>query len=173
MAAAKGWSHISLATLDLDTTRAFYEGILGFKAVRCDTIKVKEGGEIRHVFFDTGNKQLLAFMEPRGVPGAPVEFDGGLNRPLGMPEGVYHFAFEAGSAEELDMKRAELIRKGVKVTPVVDHEWAKSIYFKDPNGLLLEFSYLTREFNSDDSVMQLRFEMSVREESPITDFRDH
>jgi hypothetical protein len=34
-------------------------------------------------------------------------------------------------------------------------------------------SYLTREFNSDDSVMQLRFEMSFREESPITDFRDH
>ena len=173
MAAAKGWSHISLATLDMNTTRAFYEDILGFKAVRCDTIKVKEGGEIRHVFFDTGNKQLLAFMEPRGVPGAPTEFDGGLNRPLGMPEGVYHFAFEAGSAEELDAKRAELIRKGVKVTPVVDHEWAKSIYFKDPNGLLLEFSYLTREFNSDDGVMQLRFEMSFTEESPITDFRDH
>lgn len=173
MTAAKGWSHVSLATLDMDTTRAFYEGILGFTAVRCDTIKVKEGGEIRHVFFDTGNKQLLAFMEPRGVPGAPTEFDGGLNRPLGMPEGVYHFAFEAGSAEELDAKRAELIRKGVKVTPVVDHEWAKSIYFKDPNGLLLEFSYLTREFTSDDRVMQLRFEMSFREDSPITDFRDH
>jgi catechol 2,3-dioxygenase-like lactoylglutathione lyase family enzyme len=173
MAAAKGWSHISLATLDMNTTRAFYEGILGFKAVRCDTIKVKEGGEIRHVFFDTGNKQLLAFMEPRDVPGAPTEFDGGLNRPLGMPEGVYHFAFEAGSAEELAAKRAELISKGVKVTPVVDHEWAKSIYFKDPNGLLLEFSYLTREFNTDDGVMQLRFEMSFAEESPVTDFRDH
>lgn len=173
MAAAKGWSHISLATLDMDTTRAFYEGILGFKAVRCDTIKVKEGGEIRHVFFDTGNKQLLAFMEPRGIPGAPTEFDGGLNRPLGMPEGVYHFAFEAGSAEELDAKRAELIHKGLKVTPVVDHEWAKSIYFKDPNGLLLEFSYLTRPFNSDDGVMQLRFEMSLLDDSPLTDFRDH
>ena len=96
---------------------------------------MKEGGQIRHVFFATGQGQLLAFMEPRGVPGVPVEFDGGLNRPLGMPEGVYHFAFEAGSQAELEAKRAELIRKGVKVTPVVDHEWAKSIYFKDPNAL--------------------------------------
>jgi glyoxylase I family protein len=170
--ASKGWSHISLATLDMSATRAFYEGVLGFKAVRCDVIKVKEGGEIRHVFFDTGHKQLLAFMEPRGVPGAPVEFDGGLNRPLGMPEGVYHFAFEAGSQADLDAKRAELIAKGVKVTPVVDHEWAKSIYFKDPNGLLLEYSYLTRAFNDDDSIMQARFEMSLIDASPLTDFRD-
>lgn len=168
----KGWSHISLATLDMNATRAFYENVLGFKAVRCDIITVKEGGEIRHVFFDLGQNQLLAFMEPRGVPGAPVEFDGGLNRPLGMPEGVYHFAFEAGSPAELDAKRSELLAKGVKVTPVVDHEWAKSIYFKDPNGLLLEYSCLTRGFNADDGVMQPRFEMSLFEDSPITDFRD-
>ncbi len=170
--AGKGWSHISLATLDMNATRAFYEGVLGFKAVRCDIIAVKEGGEIRHVFFQTGHKQLLAFMEPRGIPDAPVEFDGSLNRPLGMPEGVYHFAFEAGSHAELEAKRAELIGKGVRVTPIVDHEWAQSIYFKDPNGLLLEYSYLSRELNEDDGVMQPRFEMSLIEESPLTDFRD-
>ena len=69
-------------------------------------------------------------------------------------------------------KRTELIGKGVKVTPVVDHEWAKSIYFKDPNGLLLEYSYQTREFNADDGLMQPRFEISVFDASPVTDFRD-
>jgi catechol 2,3-dioxygenase-like lactoylglutathione lyase family enzyme len=168
----KGWSHVSLGTLDMDVTREFYEGKLGFKAVRCDIITVKEGGEIRHVFFDTGQGQLLAFMEPRGVPGAPVEFDGGLNRPLGMPEGVYHFAFEAGSPSELEAKRAELIAKGIKVTPVVDHDWAKSIYFKDPNGLLLEYSCITRPFTADDGVMQVRFAMSLFADSPLVDFRD-
>jgi catechol 2,3-dioxygenase-like lactoylglutathione lyase family enzyme len=169
---ARGWSHVSLATLDLDATRAFYEGVLGFKAVRCDIITVKEGGKVRHVFFDTGYGQLLAFMELRGVPGVPGEFDGGLNRPLGMPEGVYHFAFEAGSQAGLEAKRAHLIGNGVKVTPVVDHEWARSIYFKDPNGLLLEYSYVCRQFVADDGVMQPRFEMSLFEASPITDFRD-
>jgi catechol 2,3-dioxygenase-like lactoylglutathione lyase family enzyme len=40
----RGFSHIGLSTLDLDRTRDFYENILKFKAVRCDTIKVKEGG---------------------------------------------------------------------------------------------------------------------------------
>ncbi|MBM4267046.1 MAG: VOC family protein [Deltaproteobacteria bacterium] len=172
MTRGKGWSHISLATLDMNATRAFYEGILGFKAVRCDQIKVKEGGEIRHVFFDTGAGQLLAFMEPR-ITGGPTEFDGSLNRPLGMPDGVYHFAFEAGDEAELNARRADLIAKGVKVTPVVDHEWAKSIYFKDPNGLMIEFSYITRDFTEDDGRMQPRFEMSLFDHSPITDFRDH
>ena len=61
----KGFSHIGLSTLDLDKTREFYEDILGFKPVRCDTIKIKEGGEIRHIFFDTGRDQLLAFMEAK------------------------------------------------------------------------------------------------------------
>ena len=172
MTSGKGWSHVNLGTLDIGATRAFYEGILGFKVVRCDIIKVKEGGEIHHVFFDTGQKQLLAFMSPRGVPGAPTEFVGGINSQMGMPEGVYHFAFEAGSPAELAAKRSELIARGVKVTPVVDHEWADSIYFKDPNGLLLEYSYQKREFNDDDGIMQVRFEMSFGEESPITDFRD-
>ena len=167
----QGWSHVGLTTLDMDRTLAFYEGVLGFRPVRCDIIKVKEGGEIRHVFFDTGAGQLLAFMEPR-IDGGPKEFDASLNRPLGMPDGVYHFAFEAGDEAELNARRAELIAKGVKVTPVVDHEWAKSIYFKDPNGLMIEFSYITRDFTDDDGLMQPRFEMSLFDHSPITDFRD-
>lgn len=168
----KGWSHVGLSTLNMDKTRAFYEDILGFKAVRCDTIKVTEGGAIRHVFFDTGQGQLLAFMEARGVPGVPIEYDAGINRGLGVPEAFYHFAFEAGTPEDVEAKRAQLIAKGVKVTPVVDHEWAKSIYFKDPNGLLLEYCAYTRALNDDDAHMQVRFEMSLTGPSPITDMRD-
>ena len=50
----KGFSHIGLSTLDLDKTRDFYEYILGFKVVRCDIIKFKQGGNIRHMFVDIG-----------------------------------------------------------------------------------------------------------------------
>ena len=78
----KGFSHIGLSTLDLDKTREFYEDILGFKPVRCDTIKIKEGGRIRHIFFDTGRDQLLAFMEAKDIPDVPVEYDAGFNRDL-------------------------------------------------------------------------------------------
>jgi hypothetical protein len=107
------------------------------------------------------------------VPGIPAEYDAGINRGLGVPEAFYHFAFEIGSVEALEAKRAELIAKGVKVTPVVDHEWMKSIYFKDPNNLLLEFACTTRALADDDAVMQLRFTASVKGRSPVTDFRDH
>src|SRR5229473_4645598 len=66
--APRGFSHIGLATLVLDKTREFYEGVLGFKPVVADTIKVEEGGNLRHIFFDIGRDQLIAFLEPRGVP---------------------------------------------------------------------------------------------------------
>jgi catechol 2,3-dioxygenase-like lactoylglutathione lyase family enzyme len=167
----RGFSHVGLATLDLDKTRDFYERVLGFRAVRCDTMEVKEGGRIRHVFFDTGHGQTIAFMEPRGVPGVPVEYDTGINRGLGVPDAFYHFAFEIGSVEALEAKRAELIAKGVRVTPIVDHEWMKSIYFKDPNGLMLEFACQTRQLGEDDARMQVRFVVSLAERSSVTDFR--
>lgn len=153
----RGYSHIGLSTLDLDRTRAFYEGILGMRAVRCDTIEVKEGGRIRHIFFDVGEGQLIAFMEPRGVPGIPAEYDAGINRGLGVPDAFYHLAFEVGSVEALEAKRAELLARGVAVSPVVDHEWMKSIYFNDPNGLTLEFACTTRQLGPEDTEMQVRF----------------
>jgi catechol 2,3-dioxygenase-like lactoylglutathione lyase family enzyme len=159
----KGFSHIGLSTLDLDKTREFYEGVLGFKPVRCDIINIKEGGRIRHIFFDTGRDQLLAFMEARGVPGVPAEYDAGINRGLGVPSAFYHFAFEVGTEAALSEKRDELRAKGVTVTDVVDHDWAKSIYFKDPNGMQLEYCTYTRELNEDDAKMQPRFELSVRD----------
>jgi catechol 2,3-dioxygenase-like lactoylglutathione lyase family enzyme len=159
----KGFSHIGLSTLDLDKTRDFYENTLGFKPVVCDIIKVKEGGQIRHIFFDTGRDQLIAFMEARGVDGIPAEYDTSIARGLGVPPAFYHFAFEAGSEAALKTKREELIGKGVEVTDVVDHTWAKSIYFKDPNGIMLEYCCLTREFNANDARMQERFELSAKD----------
>lgn len=157
----KGFSHVGLSTLDLDRTREFYENVMGFRAVRCDTIKIKEGGRIRHVFFDTGRDQLISFMEARDVPGVPAEYDAGINRGLGVPSAFYHFAFEAGSEAALLAKRQELIDKGVKVTDVVDHGWCKSIYFADPNRIQLEYCAYSRELNEDDATMQVRFEASI------------
>ena len=158
----RGFSHIGLSTLDLDKTRDFYENVLGFKPVRCDVIRVKEGGRIRHIFFDTGRDQLIAFMEARGVAGIPAQYDAGITGGLGVPSAFYHFAFEAGSEAALLDKRQELIAKGVNVTEVVDHDWAKSIYFKDPNGVQLEYCCFTRNLTDDDARMQERFEMTVR-----------
>jgi catechol 2,3-dioxygenase-like lactoylglutathione lyase family enzyme len=153
----RGFSHIGLSTLNLDKTREFYEGVLGFKPVVADTIKIEEGGRLRHIFFNVGRDQLIAFLEPNGVPDVPAKYDAGINRGLGVPAGFYHFAFEAGSAAALAEKRDELRAKGVETTDVVDHGWAQSIYFKDPNGLSLEYSCMVRHLTEDDARMQERF----------------
>ena len=157
-----GFSHLGLATRDMEATLDFYQNTLGFRAVRCDILKVAEGGEIQHVFFDTGGGQMIAFMGPREVEGIPADYDAGINAGLGLPDGMIHFAFEAGSPEALAAKRAELLEKGVRVTGIVDHEWCRSIYFKDPNGIDLEYCCVTRELGDDDARMQVRAEISTR-----------
>ena len=158
----KGFSHIGLSTHDLDATRDFYEKVLGFEVVRCDVIKIRQGGFIRHMFVDVGRDQLIAFMEPNDIPGLPTDFDTGINRGLGIPGIFYHFAFEAGSVDALNAKRAELIGKGVGVTDIVDHDWAMSIYFSDPNGISLEYCCLTRDIGTEDDVtFQERLERSI------------
>ena len=117
----RGFSHVGLATRDMEATRAFYENVLGFEPLRCDILKVTEGGVIHHVFYDTGGGQMLAFMGPEGIEGFP-DFDAGINRGLGLPDGMIHFAFEAGSDLDLEAKRRELIDKGVKVSEVRTHD---------------------------------------------------
>ena len=93
----RGVSHIGLATLDVDRTRAFYEDVLGFPMVVSEQMDFEEGGRIRHAFFDCGDGQLLAFMEPRDIKGLRAEFDAGINRGLGVPDMFYHFAFDVPS----------------------------------------------------------------------------
>jgi catechol 2,3-dioxygenase-like lactoylglutathione lyase family enzyme len=153
----RGFSHIGLSTLDLDKTRAFYEGVLGFEPVVSDTITIEEGGRLRHLFFDIGRDQLIAFLEPEGVPGIPAHYDAGINHGLGVPAAFYHFAFEAGSAAALAEKRDELRDKGVEVTDIVDHGWAQSIYFKDPNGLSLEYCCMVGDRPAGEAMMQGAF----------------
>ncbi len=100
----KGFSHIGLSTLDLDKTREFYEGVLGFKPVRCDTITVKEGGKIRHIFFDTGRDELIAFMEAKGIDGIPAEYDAGIM----TPASTAGWAYRAPSTTSLSRPAARL-----------------------------------------------------------------
>src|ERR1700761_8276077 len=108
----KGFSHIGLATLDIKTTRAFYEGVMGFKVVVDERIKIAEGGSVRHVFFDIGRGQMLAFMEARDVAGVPARYDAGINEGLGVPASFYHFAFEAGAPAALTARRDALRAQG-------------------------------------------------------------
>jgi catechol 2,3-dioxygenase-like lactoylglutathione lyase family enzyme len=153
----QGFSHIGLSTHDLDKTRAFYEGVLGFKPVVAHTITIEDGGHLRHMFFDVGGGQLIGFLEPNGVSDIPAKYDAGINRGLGVPAGFYHFAFEAGSTAELAQKRDELRGKGVETTEIVDYGSAQSIYFKDPNSISLEYSCLVGNRPETGALMHSEF----------------
>ena len=145
----RGLHHIGVATHDMESTLDFYEKVLGFPAVVCEMIEPEGGGAIRHAFFDAGGGELFAFMEAHDVEGVAPDFDAGINRGLGTGSGMYHFAFAVADEQELARKHADLEAKGVAVRGIVDHGWCKSIYFRDPNFLQLEFCCLTDELGEE------------------------
>jgi glyoxylase I family protein len=158
-----GFHHVDLGTRDMKATRAFYEGVLGFPLVRADLIEIGDKGRMQHFFFDVGRGQLIGFMSGEDVVGYPADFDPSINKGLGLPPGVYHFAFNADSLETLEAMKTDLEAHGVAVRGPVDHEgWCQSIYFLDPNGLQLECCHLTRPLEADDAVPQVRFRLEGR-----------
>ncbi len=158
MLKTRGFNHIDLGTKDMAATRAFYEGVLGFPLVRADLVELGTRGRMKHYFFDAGSGQLIGFMSGEHVNGYPKEFDAGINAGLGLAQGVYHFAFDAETENDLERIKQHLVAHGIEVRGPVDHEgWSKSIYFVDPNGLQLEVCHLLRRFTEDDAVPRVRF----------------
>jgi catechol 2,3-dioxygenase-like lactoylglutathione lyase family enzyme len=159
----RGLNHIDLGTRDMEATRAFYEGVLGFPLVRADLVEIGDDGVLKHFFFDLGDGQLIGFMSGEDVRGYPKEFDAGINRGLGLAQGVYHFAFDAESESDLERIKQHLISHGIEVRGPVDHEgWCKSIYFLDPNGLQLEVCHRSRPLVADDAIPRVRFRREGR-----------
>ena len=142
------FSLIGRSTLDLDRTCDFYQRILGFEPVASETIET-EGVRTRHIVFDIGRNQLMAFIESDQFPEVPAEYD----RESDVPISFHHFAFEAESPSALIDMRDQLRANGINVTDIVDHRWSKSIYFKDPDGLSLEYCCVARSRTEDEAAM--------------------
>jgi catechol 2,3-dioxygenase-like lactoylglutathione lyase family enzyme len=164
-----GFNHIDLGTRNMEGTRRFYEDVMRFPLARADLVEVEGEGRYRHFFFDVGNGQLLGFFSAEDIEGSP-EFDTGINRGLGVRDGTYHFAFEAESLDVLEAVKARLEGHGVEVRGPFDHEgWSKSIYFKDPNGLNLEYCHLTRAFTPEDARPVVRFRVDTKGRKTVLD----
>ena len=155
-----GFAHVGLATHDMSATIAFYEGLLGFRRVADIQNYVHGGGVVRMVYFECGEEQFLVFMECKGVEGIPPNFDTGINGALGVPSGLYHFAFKVPSAEALEAKKAELTRCSLEVSETVDHGYARSIFLRDPNNLQVEFCCMMRPFRPGDLHQEAEVEVA-------------
>ena len=146
----KGFSHVGLATCDMDSTIDFYQGVLGFSCLGENQIEVLEGGYLRQVMFDIGGGQFVAFLEAIEVPGIADEYDAGITNNLGVPSMFYHVAFSMETVDDLQLMRSSLLEQGVHVSPIVEHGPGMSIYFKDPNKIQLEFTAAIRDFGQED-----------------------
>lgn len=158
-----GFSHVGVSTHDMDATIAFYEGVLGFRRVVEDRTVIKEGGTLRQVYFDVGQGQFIVFMEARNVAGIPGDYDTGINAALGVPLGMYHYAFRVASLDELESRRRWIESRGVEVSPIIDLGSAKSVFLSDPNNMQLELCCHLRDFDESDLRRQTEASIALPE----------
>ncbi|HSA57088.1 MAG TPA: ring-cleaving dioxygenase [Gemmatimonadaceae bacterium] len=91
------------------------------------------------------------------APGHLVEVVRGADAPeaingLGT---VHHVAFAVPDEDAQLRMRDELIRRGFRVTPVMDRQYFKSIYFREPNGVLFEIATEPPGFTADEPLAAL------------------
>jgi glyoxalase family protein len=68
---------------------------------------------------------------------------------------VHHVAFAVDDAEPQLELRQELIRRGVPVTEVLDRQYFRSIYFREPGGVLFEVATVPPGFTADEALPAL------------------
>lgn len=126
----RGLHHVTAIVADLDRTTAFYRDVLGLALVQRGENDDDPGS--RHFWFG----------DAAASPGSLVSF---LEYP-NMDEaregrgGVHHFAFQVGSADEQAAWRDYLRERGVPCSEVFERGRFRSIYFRDPDGNLLEIA---------------------------------
>jgi catechol 2,3-dioxygenase-like lactoylglutathione lyase family enzyme len=162
---SRGINHLALVCRDMARTVAFYEGILGFPLVK--TVQLPSGlGQ--HFFFDIGGDNMLAFFSfpeaPDPVPGVSSASARPDNGDLVTAVGsMNHVALDV-PFEELEATQQRLRDAGIECSDVMYHddsEWTvapsmhegvfvASVYFFDPDGVLLELASWTRELGPAD-----------------------
>jgi glyoxalase family protein len=53
---------------------------------------------------------------------------------------IHHIAFRNADSESQEAWLATLLRNGVHATPVQERNYFRSIYFREPGGVLFEFA---------------------------------
>jgi glyoxalase family protein len=137
--AVTGVHGVTLTVRDPKRTAALLTGLLGFTVAdeSADTTRLAVGGEA------PGHLVELV----RAAATTPEAVNG-----LGT---VHHVAFAIGTSEEQLAIREELIGHGYQVTEVRDRQYFKSIYFREPNGVLFEVATVPPGFTVDEEVPAL------------------
>jgi catechol 2,3-dioxygenase-like lactoylglutathione lyase family enzyme len=155
--------HVALATRDLASTHHFYTEVMGFKVVKVVAAPTPEGsGWAKHVFYDTGNGEMIAFWDIHDGEIEAGPWTGDLSNIIGLPQWVNHVAFDAPTLDDLEVRKQQWREHGLTVAEI-DHGFCTSIYATDPNDILVEFCCTTRRFSDDELLAAPRL---VGEASP-------
>ena len=126
----KGLHHNAYRCRDSEETRKFYEGFLGLPLAGTLWIKESKSGrstDTLHTFYRLDDGSYLAFFEAADMP---FEF---------KPQHDYdlHIALEV-EPPVLQQMLSEGRARGIETRGVSDHGFIDSIYFRDPNGYVIE-----------------------------------
>ncbi|MDA1309186.1 MAG: VOC family protein [Proteobacteria bacterium] len=133
----KGLHHNAYRCRDSEETRAFYEDFLGLKLAEAFEIKQTQTGRqtgVLHSFYQMGDGSFLAFFE---APDRPFEFKDQHDFDL-------HIALEV-DYPEMEAMFAKGKQAGIETRGISDHGFIHSIYFRDPNGYVIELTAKTGE----------------------------
>lgn len=138
----KGLHHNAYRCRDSEETRRFYEDFLGLPlaaALELGETKTGRRTNALHTFYRLEDGSFLAFFE---VPDMPFEF---------KPQHDYdlHLALEV-AYEELATMLEKGRQAGIPSRGISDHGFIHSVYFRDPNGYVIE---LTAKLPHHDGAM--------------------
>jgi len=139
--------HVAITTRDLDATHRFYIEAMGFELVKVEAAPTTESGWARHLFYDTGNGEMLAVWDIHDA--ALTEYRTEISTGLGLPPWANHIAFGAEDLDDLKLRLERWLDFGLDCVRI-DHGWCTSIYADDPNGITVEFCTSTRDLTGDD-----------------------
>ena len=122
-----GVGHVACATADLERLAAFHAEVFGA------TVSSRGPG---HAFIEVGGGVALhVFERPELTAGAP-----GVDAAAWRHGPIDHFTLEAASIDAFAAARDRLLARGCTSGEVVDFGALVSLFFTDPDGLLVELS---------------------------------
>lgn len=135
----QGLHHNAYRCRDSEQTRQFYQDFLGLpliEALNIEETKTGRTAKVLHTFYQMDDGSCLAFFE---VPGEPFEFkdqhDYDLHIALTVDTESLHAMLEKGK------------KLGMETRGISDHGFVHSIYFRDPNGYVIELSAPMTQFD--------------------------
>jgi catechol 2,3-dioxygenase-like lactoylglutathione lyase family enzyme len=138
----KGLHHNAYRCRDSEETRAFYEDFLGLPLAGTLVINETKSGratKVLHTFYRMDDGSFLAFFE---APDMAFDF---------KPQHDFdlHIALEV-TAQAREAMFAKGKAAGMEVRGVSDHHFIDSIYFRDPNGYVVELT--SKRPNHDEAM---------------------